>query len=81
MLERLAGLAGFFFPSLRARGLGEEKPVPPYSAIIYKEGNEVRAEDQEKPFFTNTGHSTHLEPHEQLEIVYTSAPTMHKDVH
>jgi len=31
---------------LRARGLGEEKPVPPYSAIIYKEGDEVRAEDR-----------------------------------
>jgi len=40
-----SGFAGFFFPSLRARGLGEEKPVPPYSAIIYKEGDEVRAED------------------------------------
>jgi len=40
-----SGFAGFFFPSLRARGLGEEKPVPPYSAIVYKEGDEVRAED------------------------------------
>jgi len=30
---------------LRAKGLGEEKPVPPYSAIVYKEGGEVRAED------------------------------------
>jgi len=40
-----SGFAGFFFPSLRARGLGEEKPAPPYSAIIYKEGDEVRAED------------------------------------
>ena len=40
-----SGFAGFFFPSLRARGLGEEKPVPPYSAIIYKEDDEVRAED------------------------------------
>ena len=40
-----SGFAGFFLPSLRARGLGEEKPVPPYSAIVYKEGDEVRAED------------------------------------
>ena len=40
-----SGFAGFYFPSLRARGLGEEKPVPPYSAIIYKEGDEVQAED------------------------------------
>jgi|GEM_PF-6545003 len=40
-----SGFAGFFFPSLRARGLGEEKPVPLYSAIIYKDGDEVRAED------------------------------------
>jgi len=40
-----SGFAGFFFPSLRARGLGEEKPVPCYSAIVYKEGDEVRAED------------------------------------
>jgi len=40
-----SGFAGFFFPSLRPRGLGEEKPVPPYSAIVYKEGDEVRAED------------------------------------
>lgn len=40
-----SGFAGFFFPSLRARGLGEEKPVPSYSAIVYKEGDEVRAED------------------------------------
>ena len=40
-----SGFAGFFFPSLRARGLGEEKPVPPYSAIVYKEGDEVGAED------------------------------------
>jgi len=40
-----SGFAGFLFPSLRARGLGEEKPVPPYSAIIYKEDDEVRAED------------------------------------
>jgi len=40
-----SGFAGFFFPSLRARGLGEEKPVPPYSAMVYKDGNEVRAED------------------------------------
>ncbi len=40
-----SGFAGFFFPSLRARGLGEEKPTPPYSAIVYKEGDEVRAED------------------------------------
>jgi len=40
-----SGFVGFFFPSLRARGLGEEKPVPTYSAIIYKEGDEVRAED------------------------------------
>jgi len=41
-----SGFAGFFFPSLRARGLGEEKPVPSYSAIVYKEGDEVRAEDR-----------------------------------
>jgi len=40
-----SGFAGFFFPSFRARGLGEEKPVPSYSAIVYKEGDEVRAED------------------------------------
>jgi len=35
----------FFFP-MRAWNKGEEKPVPPYSAIVYKEGDEVRAEDQ-----------------------------------
>jgi len=40
-----SGFAGYFFPTLRARGLGEEKPVPPYSAIVYKEDDEVRAED------------------------------------
>lgn len=40
-----SGFAGFFFPSLRARGLGEEKPIPPYSAIVYKEDDEVRADD------------------------------------
>jgi len=35
----------FFFP-MRVWDKGEEKPVPPYSAIVYKEGDEVRAEDR-----------------------------------
>jgi len=34
-----------YWGSKRIAALGEEKPVPPYSAIVYKEGDEVRAED------------------------------------
>jgi len=34
-----------YWGSKRIQALGEEKPVPPYSAIVYKEDDEVRAED------------------------------------
>jgi len=35
----------FFFP-MRVWDKGEEKPVPPYDIIVYKEGDEVRAENR-----------------------------------
>ena len=34
-----------YWGSKRIAALGEEKPVPPYSAIVYKEDGEVRADD------------------------------------
>ena len=39
-----SGFAGYLFPSLRARGYGEEKPRPPYEIIIYKEGEKIKAD-------------------------------------
>jgi len=39
-----SGPVGFLLPCLRGR-IGERKPIPPYSAIVYKEGDEVRADD------------------------------------
>jgi len=39
-----SGPVGLLFPCLRGR-VGEKKPVPPYSAIVYKEHDVVRAED------------------------------------
>jgi len=41
-----SGPVGFLFPCLRGR-IGEKKPFPPYSAIVYKDDGEVRADDWE----------------------------------
>jgi len=49
--------------------------------IYIKGGNVSEIKKSGETLFTDTDHTIHLEPHEQIEIVYSSAPTMYKDVH